>query len=205
MRILFFTTVASWMVLCSPPVAAQTGKAEPFEDALREAVKQYRAGKMAEAGVALEQAKGVLEKLKSEQLGSALPDPPAGWEADDMKTEDVGPFLGGGKVVKKLYKNKSGQQQVLLEVYYGSNLIRLMRGMLANEAIARNQGYETKRAGGEQVLVKKLDAKNFEVNMPMEDEILVRMTGKEGAEEDLMLKMMRDVDRREIKSLVKPK
>jgi hypothetical protein len=30
------------------------------------------------------------------------------------------------------------------------------------------------------------------------------MTGREGAEEDLMLKLMRDVDRREIKSLVKP-
>ena len=187
------------------PLAAQSGKADPFEEALRESVKQYRAGKMPEASQALEQAKGILEKLKSEQMGSALPDPPAGWEAEDMKTEDVGPFLGGGKVVKKLYKNKSGQQQVQLEVFYGSSLIKLMRGMLANAAIAKAQGYDTKRAGGEEVLVKKVDAKNFEINMPMDDEILVRMTGREGAEEDLMLKLMRDVDRREIKSLVKPK
>lgn len=186
------------------PLEAQSGKVEPFEDALRESVKQYRAGKIAEASVALEKAKEIIEKAQSAQMGNALPDPPSGWEADDMKTEDVGPFLGGGKVVKKLYKNKSGQQQVQLEVFYGSSLIRLMRGMLANEAIAKAQGYETKRAGGESVLVKKVDAKNSELNMPMEDEIMVRMTGREGAEEDLMLKLMRDVDRREIKSLVKP-
>lgn len=186
------------------PLEAQSGKVEPFEDALRESVKQYRAGKIAEASVALEKAKEIIEKAQSAQMGNALPDPPSGWEADDMKTEDVGPFLGGGKVVKKLYKNKSGQQQVQLEVFYGSSLIRLMRGMLANEAIAKAQGYDTKRAGGESVLVKKVDAKNSELNMPMEDEIMVRMTGREGAEEDLMLKLMRDVDRREIKSLVKP-
>jgi hypothetical protein len=186
------------------PLEAQSGKVEPFEDALRESVKQYRAGKIAEASAALDQAKEIIEKAQSAQMGNALPDPPSGWEADDMKTEDVGPFLGGGKVVKKLYKNKSGQQQVQLEVFYGSSLIRLMRGMLANEAIAKAQGYETKRAGGESVLVKKVDAKNSELNMPMEDEIMVRMTGREGAEEDLMLKLMRDVDRREIKSLVKP-
>lgn len=196
--------VSSLLATFCLPVAAQAGKAEPFEDALRESVKQYRAGKIAEASAALEQAKAIIEKAKSAQMGNALPDPPAGWETDEMKTEDVGPLLGGGKVVKKLYKNKTGQQQVQLEVFYGSGLIRLMRGMVANEAIAKAQGYETKRAGGESVLVKKIDAKNYEINMPMEDEIMVRMTGREGADEDLMLKLMRDVDRREIKSLVKP-
>lgn len=201
-KIIFY--VSCLLAFFCLPVWAQSGKAEPFEDALRESVKHYRAGKIAEASAALEQAKAIIEKAKSAQMGNAVPDPPAGWEADEMKTEDVGPLLGGGKVVKKLYKNKTGQQQVQLEVFYGSSLIRLMRGMVANEAIAKAQGYDTKRAGGESVLVKKVDAKNYEINMPMEDEIMVRMTGREGADEDLMLKLMRDVDRREIKSLVKP-
>ena len=167
MRLILLTTM-----LCYP-LSAQSGKAEPFEDALRESVKHYRSGNIAEASAALDEAKAIMEKAKSAQLGDALPDPPSGWEADEMKTEDVGPFLGGGKVVKKLYKNKTGQQQVQLEVFYGSSLIRLMRGMLANEAIAKAQGYETKRAGGEAVLVKKIDAKNVEISMPMENEIMV--------------------------------
>jgi hypothetical protein len=83
-------------------------------------------------------------------------------------------------------------------------LIKLMRGMLTNETIAKAQGYEIKRAGGEKVLVKKVDANQSEINMPMEEEILVRMTGKQEAEEDMMLKLMREVDRRAIQSLVKP-
>ena len=186
------------------PATAQTTKVEPFEEALRDALKQYRAGKMPESTAALDRARGILDKVKSEQIGNALPDPPTGWEADEMKVEDVSPLLGGGKVAKKLYKNKSGQQQILLEVFYGSSLIQLVRGMVENEDIAKAQGLEVKQAGGEKVLVKKLDAKNFEMSMPMEEPIMVRLTGKEAAEEAMMLKMMRDIDRREIKSLVKP-
>jgi hypothetical protein len=188
--------------LCMP-IAAQTGKVDPFEEALRESVKQYRAGKIAEASTALDQARAILENTKAAQIDIALPDPPAGWEAETMKTEDVSPLLGGGNVAKKLYKNKSGQQQILLEVFYGSTLINLIRAMTENEAMAKSQGLEIKRAGGEKVLVKKLDPKNFELSMPTEDKILVRLTGKEGAEEDMLHKMMRDIDRRAIKTLIK--
>lgn len=192
------------MGIMALPLAAQTSKADPFEDALRESLKQYRAGEIAASSAALDQAKGLLEKAKSAQMSNALPMPPEGWEADGMKTEAVTAFLGGGKVVKKLYKNKSGQQQMQLEVFYGSSLIKLIRGMLEEESIAKAQGYEIKRAAGEKVLVKKMDAKNYEINMPMDDSILIRVTGKEGAEESMMLKLMREVDRREIKNLVKP-
>lgn len=186
------------------PISAQTSKGEPFEEALRESLKQYRAGNIVESAAALDQAKAVLEKVKSLKMDDALPEAADGWVADDMKTEDVAPLLGGGKVVKKLYKNKSGQQQIQLEVFYGSSLIKLIRGLMENEAIAKGQGYETKKANGENVLVKKTDLKNYELSMPMDDTIMVRLTGKEAAEEAMMLKMMRDLDRQKIKDLFKP-
>ena len=186
------------------PAAAQTDKVAPFENSLREALKQYKAGKIAESEAALDQARVILEKAKSARMSFALPEAPAGWEAEEMKTEEVAALLGGGKLVKKLYKNKSGQQQVQLEVFYGSDLIKLVRGLIENEDLAKSQGIEIKRAGGEKVLVKKTDAKNHEITMPLEDTIMVRLTGKEGAEEAMMLKMMREVDRQLIKTLVQP-
>lgn len=186
------------------PGFAQNAKGEPFEEALRESLKQYRAGKIAESAAALDQAKAVLEKLKSVEIDNTLPVAPEGWTADDMKTEDVAPLLGGGKVVKKLYKNKSGQQQIQLEVFYGSSLIKLIRALMENESLAKSQGLEIKRANGENVLVKKIDAKNYELSMPMDDSIMARLTGKEAADEGMMLKMMRDLDRQKIKKLVKP-
>jgi hypothetical protein len=192
---LFFTVL---------PITAQTTKGEPFEEALRESLKQYRAGNIAESTAALNQARAVLEKVKSVKMDHTLPVVPEGWVADEMKTEDVAPLLGGGKVVKKLYKNKSGQQQIQLEVFYGSSLIKLIRGLMENESLAKGQGYELKKANGENVLVKKIDAKNFELSMPMDDAIMVRLTGKEAADEAMMLKMMRDLDRQKIKDLVKP-
>ena len=186
------------------PLHAQNKQPEPFEDILREAVKEYRAGKIKEAATALDQAKALIEKQQSSQVGSTLPDAPEGWATDDMKTEDVPGHLGGGKVVKKLYKNKTGQEEVLLEVYYGSTYIKLIRGLLASDEIAKSQGFEIKRAGGEKVLAKKIEGDNHELNVPMEDEIMIKFTGADGAKEDFMLKMLREIDRRELKSLVKP-
>ncbi len=201
MKFAIFTIGLFFTVL---PLAAQTTKGEPFEEALRESLKQYRAGNIAESTAALNQAKAVLEKVKSVKMDHTLPAVPEGWVADEMKTEDVAPLLGGGKVVKKLYKNKSGQQQIQLEVFYGSSLIKLIRGLMENESLAKGQGYEMKKANGENILVKKIDAKNFELSMPMDDTIMVRLTGKEAADEAMMLKMMRDLDRQKIKDLVKP-
>lgn len=198
-----FATQAAVVLTAVSPLYAQT-KADPFEDALRESVKQYRAGKIAEASAALDKAKAVIDKAKSAQLGTALPDAPEGWTTDEMKTEDVPGYLGGGKVVKKLYKNKAGQEEVLLEVYYGSSFIKLIRGLFASDEVAKSQGFEIKRAGGEKVLAKKLPGDNHELNMPTDDEIMIKLTGKDGAEEDMMIKLLRDVDRRGIKTLVKP-
>lgn len=195
---------AAVAVMMIAPLNAQSAKADPFEDALRESVKQYRAGRIAEASAALDKAKALIDKAKSAQMGTALPDAPEGWTTEEMKTEDVPGYLGGGKVVKKLYKNKGGQEEVLLEVYYGSTFIKLIRGLFASDEAAKSQGFEIKRAGGEKVLAKKLPGDNHEMNMPTDDEIMIKLTGKDGAEEDMMLKLLRDVDRRGIKSLVKP-
>lgn len=183
-------------VATSQPARAQTAKADPFEDTLRDAVKRYRAGKPAEARAALDKAKALLDKAKSEEMGSALPDPPTGWVAEEMKTEDVPALYGGGKVLKKLYKNKTGQEEMQVEVFYGSSLIKLLRGLFASEEIAKSQGFEIKRAGGEKALVKKIGDKNFEINMPLEEEVMVKLTGKDGITEDMMLKFLRDIDRR---------
>jgi hypothetical protein len=199
-----FIAITCAVASLSGHLHAQNKEAEPFEDILREAVKQYRAGKINEAAAAIDQAKAMIDKQKSDQVGSTLPDAPEGWSTDEMKTEDVPGHLGGGKMVKKLYKNKTGQEEVLLEVFYGSTFIKLIRGLLASDDIARSQGFEIKRAGGEKVLVKKLGENNYELNVPMEDEIMIKFTGADGAKEDFMLGMLREIDRRELKSLVKP-
>ena len=54
------------------------------------------------------------------------------------------------------------------------------------------------------MLAKKIADGNHELNVPMEDEIMIKFTGADGAKEDFMLKMLREIDRRELKSLVKP-
>ena len=79
----------------------------------------------------------MLDKAKSDDAGSALPDPPIGWVGEKMKTEDVPALYGGGKVRKKLYKNKTGQEEMQIEGFYGSSFIKLICEFFANEEIAK--------------------------------------------------------------------
>jgi len=174
-----------------------------FEKEMKESVMRYRSGDVSEALTFLTKAKALLEKEQSTQVGKVLPDAPADWKAEEMKVEDLPAYLGGGKAVKKLYKAKKGQEEVQLEVFYGSSYIPLLRGMFANDAIAKAQGYKVKSAAGEKVLIKVLPGDNCEISMPLDDEVMIKLTGKDGAEEDMMLKLLREIDRRSLKSLVK--
>ncbi len=183
--------------------AAEPPKPSPFEDALREAVKSYRDGEIEEAASALDQARAILDKAKADRVRDALPDPPEGWSADEMTTEDVPAQFGGGKVAKKLYKQKSAQTEVLLEIYHGSSFIKLLRGLYASDEVAKSQDFEIKRAGGEQVLVKQLENHNWEVIHPFEDDLMIKLTGRDGAEPAMMLRLIREVDRRSLRSLLK--
>lgn len=178
-------------------------KVSAFEKTMKDSVLHYRGGKVTEALEALQKAKSLLETEQTKQVGNVLPDAPATWKAEELTTEDVPAYLGGGKLVKKQYRATKGQEEILVEIYFGSSMIKLIRGMYANDQIAKSQGYKVKTAGGERVLIKDLPKNNLEISMPLDDEIMIKMTGKDGAQEDMMIKLLRDIDRRSLKTLVK--
>jgi len=195
-RFLLITTA----LLCSPTTlrAADPKKAEPFEDALREAVKDYRAGKLDQVRADLAKAADVLEKARAGMVVDTFPDPPKGWKVGDVEKADIPALLGGGRTVKRVYSEKDGKKEILLEVIYDSSFGKLVMGLMANDAVAESQGFKVKRIGSERALFK--GAKDGgELNVPIEERLLIKLTGKGGAEEKDLLALAREIDRTSLK------
>ena len=182
----------------SAALVAETPKPEPFEDALREAVKQYRAGKIEETRAAMEKAKGILDQQQATLIKSTLPDAPEGWKAESIKTEELPALLGGGRVMKRSYLQKDGAREMLLEVSYDSPTVKLIISLVANDAVAEAQGFKVKRVGGDRALIKQV-GESIEVNLPLDERILVKITGSHGATEEDAMKLIRDLSRAVLK------
>ena len=57
---------------------------------------------------------------------------------------------------------------------------------------------EVKRVGADRALIKQ-NGEAIEVNLPLDERILVKITGSHGATEEDALKLIRDLDRKVLK------
>ena len=192
------TALALGVILCPWTQAATPAKAEPFEDALREAVKQYRSGKLEETRAALDQASKLLEQKRSGKVASTFPDPPEGWTAGEVEKAEIPALLGGGRTVKKTFNEKAGRKEVLVEVIYDSSLGQLLAGVASNDAIAESQGYKVRRIGNDPALLKEAPT-GSELVLPVDASVMVKLTGKGGAAEKELLAIARGIDRRALR------
>lgn len=179
-----------------PLGAADPKKPEPFEEALREAVKEYRAGKLDKARAALDKASAMLDTHQTGKVADTFPDPPAGWTAGEVEKNNIPDYMGGGRTIKKIYLEKASRKEIALEVIVDSSYAKLLVGLVADDAIAESQGFKVRRIGGDRALLK-----GNELNLPVDERFLVKLTGKGGTEEKDLLAFARDVDRHALKKV----
>lgn len=175
-------------------------KKEPFEDSLRDAVKEYRAGKFDKAREALDQASKILDEKRSGKMVNTFPDAPDGWTAGEIEKVEIPQILGGGSTIKKTYREKTGTKEITLEVIHDSGYGKLLMGLLADDVVAESQGFKVRKIGSDRALLKE-SADGGELNMPVEETIFVKLTGKGGAKESDMMSLARYVDRRSLKQV----
>ena len=180
--------------------AAETRKPEPFEDVLREAVKEYRAGKIDQAREALARATKILDDHRAGAVVNTFPEAPEGWSAGDVEKAEIPQVLGGGRTVKRTYREKKGDKEIVLEVIYDSSFGKLLMGLLVNDALAEAQGFKIRKIGGERALFKET-ADGGELNLSVDDSVLVKLTGKGGVAEKDLVTLARDVDTNSLKKV----
>lgn len=118
--------------------------ADDVRDSIQEALTAYESNDLAAAKQALDYASELISQKNAEDLGTVLPEPIAGWTADDLETSDAAVGLFGGTRVARNY-NK-GDATVGVQVLTDSPLLSTWMPMLANPKIAAAVGKLTKVA-----------------------------------------------------------
>jgi len=181
------------LFLVVSPVLGDDEIRPPFEVELKAAVMAYREGDFEKAREHTAKGLAMLDELKAGTITATLPEPPEDWRAGEIRNEDVPAFLGGGRVLKRLYEEKDSDKRIELEVIFESGLSKIFVGLVGNDAVAEAQGFKMRRIGREHALIKQTD-KGLEIHIPVEEKILVKLTGKGGAEEKEVLDLARDID-----------
>jgi len=79
--------------------------ADEITDSIEEAIEYYKEGNYVEATSSLDYASQLIRQKRSGKLEAFLPEPLAGWSAEDVKSKASGAgYLGGMISAKRKYK-----------------------------------------------------------------------------------------------------
>ena len=118
--------------------------ADDITDQLKAAIELYEEGNVTEAIEELEFTLTQMRQKKAEGLSGLFPDPPQGWEAEEVESQAMGRAAFGGAVTaSRRYKQQKGDGWAEIEVVTDSPMIQSMGIMLNNPAIA-GSGKNTK-------------------------------------------------------------
>ncbi|MEM9782432.1 MAG: hypothetical protein AAF899_08145 [Pseudomonadota bacterium] len=153
--------------------------ADDIEDALTAALEAYRAGDLALAQEETAFAAQLLAQQKAEELSAFLPEPLAGWTADEIDTEATGAMaamFGGGQVASRVYY--AGDTDVDITIMADNPMVATMGAMFSNPAMMAAAG-RMKRIGGQKAVLNE----DGELMALIAGRFLVQISGSAGEAE----------------------
>lgn len=114
-------------------------RADEIGDAITEAGRLYGAGDLAGTRTALAEASQLLQQRAADGLVRALPEPPAGWTAEDAASQAAATVFGGMTQASRNYNNAAGQS-VRVEIAADNPMIAQVAMILGNPQMAGAMG-----------------------------------------------------------------
>jgi hypothetical protein len=150
--------------------------ADEIEDSIEEALGAYRNKDFSAAKQALDYASQLIAQKNAEGLSSALPEPLAGWKAEEVETQDAAAAMFGGIRAARTYEK--GDLNVKVQIMGDSPLLATWMPMLGNSAVAAAMGKMT-RIGKR----RALQTKDGQVIMVVGNRFLVMIDGSASMED----------------------
>jgi len=159
--------------------------ADDVEDAVKEGLAYYQSGDFSNAAGSLEYAAQLIRQKKGGEMESLLPQPLAGWTAEESSTQAMGAAMfGGGVTVERSYTK--GDSRVTVQFLTDSPMLQGMMMMLTNPVIATADGGKLEKIKGQKALVKyNTGAKQGEITLVVVNKILVLVEGRNVSKADL--------------------
>ncbi|MBW2198702.1 MAG: hypothetical protein JRF58_12850, partial [Deltaproteobacteria bacterium] len=127
--------------------------ADEITDSIDEAIEYYKEGDFVEAANSLDYASQLIRQKRSGNLEAFLPEPLAGWSAEDVKSKAVGAgYLGGMISANKKYRKD--QSSVTIEIITDSPALQSMVMMFSNPAYASADGGKLTKIKRQKAIIK---------------------------------------------------
>jgi len=160
--------------------------ADEITDSIEEAMAYYKENNYVEASSSLDYASQLIRQKRSGKLEAFLPEPLAGWSAEDVKSQAAGPgYLGGMISAKRKYKKD--KSSVTMEIITDSPTLQSMVMLFSNPAYASADGGKLTKIKRQKAIVKyKPSKKNGEINIVVAKQYLVSVKGRNVNKDDLV-------------------
>ncbi len=160
--------------------------ADEITDSIEEAMEYYRESNYVEAANNLDYASQLIRQKRSGQLEALLPEPLAGWSAEDVKSQAAGPgYLGGMISAKRNYKKD--RSSVTIEIITDSPALQSMVMVFSNPAYASADGGKLTKIKRQKAIIKYHSSKkDGEINIVVAKQYLVSIKGRNIDENDLV-------------------
>jgi len=180
-------------------------RADEISDTIERAKTLYQEGKYSEASSELQFVVGQIQNLQAEQLKKLLPDPLAGWTAEEAtaSTAPMG-FFGGGVTANKTYNKEDTGESIEIQIITQSPLLQTVMMFLTNPMmLAAEPNAKLVRVKGEKA-VEKFSAqdKEGELSLILEGKTLITVTGSEISDKNILYKYMEKMDFGAIKKTI---
>jgi len=180
-------------------------RADEISDTIERAKTLYQEGKYSEASSELQFVVGQIQNLQAEQLKKLLPDPLAGWTAEEAtaSTAPMG-FFGGGVSASKTYNKEDTGESIEIQIITQSPLLQTVMMWLTNPMmLAAEPNAKLVRVKGEKA-VEKFSAqdKEGELSLILEGKTLITVTGSEISDKNILYKYMEKMDFGAIKKTI---
>jgi len=160
--------------------------ADEITDSIEEAIEYYKEGNYVEATSSLDYASQLIRQKRSGKLEAFLPEPLAGWSAEDVKSKASGAgYLGGMISAKRKYKKD--KSSVTIEIITDSPALQSMVMMFSNPAYASADGGKLTKIKRQKAIIKYHPSKkNGEINIVVAKQYLVSVKGRNISQNDLV-------------------
>ena len=160
--------------------------ADEITDSIEEAMEYYKEGDYVEATNSLDYASQLIRQKRGENLKAFLPEPLAGWSAEDVKSKAAGAgYLGGMISAKRKYKKD--KSSVTIEIITDSPALQSMVMMFSNPAFASGDGGKLTKIKRQKAIIKYHPSKkNGEINIVVAKQYLVSVKGRNINQNDLV-------------------
>jgi len=160
--------------------------ADEITDSIEEAMEYYKENKYVDATNSLDYASQLIRQKRSGKLEALLPEPLAGWSAEEVKSQAAGPgYLGGMISARRMYKKE--KSSVTIEIITDSPALQSMVMLFSNPAYASAGGGKLTKIKRQKAIIKyDSSRKSGEINIVVAKQYLVSVKGRNIDESDLV-------------------